>query len=226
MAREYFPCYHSYAKKLKRLSDQEVGRLFRALFTYSELGELPEFTGRELIAFDFIAEDIDRAKNSYDERCLTNSENVKKRWSNKETDTKDTSVYETYDGIRMNTKDTNNKEKEKIKEKENINIITPPISPSRGKRARFTPPTVEEVAKYCEERGNNINAAHFVDYYTANGWHVGKQNMKDWKAAVRTWERNGFESEHSGRLDFMARSIAEDINHDANGNKGLYLPDE
>ena len=58
-------------------------------------------------------------------------------------------------------------------------------------KKKFTPPALAEVQAYCTERGNSVDAAHFVDYYTANGWHVGKQNMKDWKAAVRTWEHNG-----------------------------------
>lgn len=57
---------------------------------------------------------------------------------------------------------------------------------------RFTPPTVEEVAEYCRERQNSVDPAHFVDYYTANDWKVGRNKMKDWKAAVRTWERNGY----------------------------------
>lgn len=62
MAIEYFCCYHSYARKLAKLSDQEVGRLFRALLKYSETGEAQELTGRESVAFDFIADDIDRWK--------------------------------------------------------------------------------------------------------------------------------------------------------------------
>ena len=57
---------------------------------------------------------------------------------------------------------------------------------------RFTPPTVAEVRAYCQERQNNVDAERFVDYYTANGWKVGKNPMKDWKAAVRTWERQGW----------------------------------
>lgn len=55
---------------------------------------------------------------------------------------------------------------------------------------RFVPPAVDEVRAYCEERGNNVDAESFVDYYTSTGWLVGKKPMKDWKAAVRTWERN------------------------------------
>lgn len=56
-------------------------------------------------------------------------------------------------------------------------------------RKRFVPPTVEEVRAYCRERQNGVDPQRFVDYYTANGWRVGKNPMKDWKAAVRTWER-------------------------------------
>jgi len=56
--------------------------------------------------------------------------------------------------------------------------------------SRFIPPTVDEVRAYCLERGNNVDAERFVNYYTANGWKVGKNSMKDWKAAVRTWERS------------------------------------
>lgn len=57
--------------------------------------------------------------------------------------------------------------------------------------SRFTPPTIDEVAAYCSERNNNVDAQRFIDYYTANGWKVGRNSMKDWKAAVRTWERSG-----------------------------------
>ncbi len=61
-------------------------------------------------------------------------------------------------------------------------------------RTRFVPPSIEDVKLYCKERNNNVDAERFVDYYTANGWIVGKNKMKDWKAAVRTWERNNFQS--------------------------------
>ena len=58
------------------------------------------------------------------------------------------------------------------------------------KHKRFNPPTIEELSNYCMERQNSVDAHKFIDYYTANGWKVGKNQMKDWKAAVRTWERN------------------------------------
>lgn len=58
-------------------------------------------------------------------------------------------------------------------------------------RYRFTPPSLDEVKDYCKERGNKVDAERWFDYYTSNGWKVGKNTMKDWKAAVRTWERSG-----------------------------------
>ena len=53
----------------------------------------------------------------------------------------------------------------------------------------FVPPTFDEVDFYCCERGNSIDPQAFIDYYTSNGWKVGNNPMKDWKAAVRTWEK-------------------------------------
>lgn len=62
---------------------------------------------------------------------------------------------------------------------------------------RFKKPTVEEVRAYCRERKNKVDPERFVDHYTANGWMVGKHNkMRDWKAAVRTWEKNGLDNRH------------------------------
>lgn len=58
------------------------------------------------------------------------------------------------------------------------------------KKKRFIPPTVEDVKAYCEERGNSIDAETFVNFYASKGWLVGKSPMKDWKACVRTWEKN------------------------------------
>lgn len=60
---------------------------------------------------------------------------------------------------------------------------------SGDRKKRFAPPTFEEVKAYCSERNNSVDAQRFIDYYTSNGWKVGKNPMKDWKAAVRNWER-------------------------------------
>ncbi len=60
------------------------------------------------------------------------------------------------------------------------------------------PPTLDAVKAYCVERKNSVNPEAWFDHYTANGWKVGKNRMKDWQAAVRTWERNGISQPAQG----------------------------
>lgn len=187
MGLEYFPCYHSYIKKCEKLSDQELGRLFRALMQFSATGERQELAGRESIAFDFIADDIARAKEAYDARCRTNAENIAKRYATTE-----------YDGIRPNTTVYESyQSKDKSKDKGKVIITTPNgvvDTPAKKPAPKFVPPTLDEVTAYCLERGNGIDPKLFVDHYSANGWRVGKNPMKDWKAAIRTWEKNEYRS--------------------------------
>ena len=69
----------------------------------------------------------------------------------------------------------------------------PPELPEDAKESvgkKFIPPTEAEVREYCEQRKNSVDAAAFVNFYESKGWMIGKNKMKDWKAAVRTWERN------------------------------------
>ena len=65
----------------------------------------------------------------------------------------------------------------------------------KPKQKRFTPPTLEEVRQYCKDRKNNVDAERFINHYTSNGWKVGKNKMKNWQAAVRTWERSRFDNQ-------------------------------
>ena len=71
--------------------------------------------------------------------------------------------------------------------------ITPLVSketfPPTGGASATKRPTLEEVEAYCKERNNRVNPQAFIDYYSSNGWKVGKNPMKDWKACVRTWEQ-------------------------------------
>lgn len=62
-------------------------------------------------------------------------------------------------------------------------------APLPTKTKRFVKPTLDDVRAYCQERQNNVDPESFIDFYASKGWKVGNQPMKDWKAAVRTWER-------------------------------------
>lgn len=79
---------------------------------------------------------------------------------------------------------------------------------SSAKRS-FTPPTLQEVQAYCAERGNSVDAQRFLDFYEAKGWMIGKNKMKDWKAAVRTWERQDAERTEGQKVACRQGASAE-----------------
>lgn len=142
----------------------------------------------------------------YQKRMIRDGEISEKRSSNGALGGRPTKAYEPSKSKTKSKVESKNESKNKANteyenEYENNNIIdseerdageeTPALG--RGKAKTFTPPTVEEVEAYCRERENGIDGQEFVDFYTANGWVQGKQGkpLKDWKACVRTWERNG-----------------------------------
>lgn len=109
-------------------------------------------------------------------------------------------------------------ERNALETKSNIEIekeidIDKEIDKSKSSKAkRFTPPALEEVKAYCNERANNVDAQHFIDYYTSNGWLVGKNKMKDWKAAIRTWERNGYSTKKQSKPNTTAQELDDFYN--------------
>ena len=181
MAAEYVAAYYSYLDYMDQLSDEECGRLFKACLIYGKTGTAPDLPGNERFVWPGIKSQIDRDQQKYAEKCRKQAENVRKRW-----DTKNTAVYDGINGIPSCTNYTNHtKEKENAKEKD-IKDKTP----SESKRKPFCVPSLEEVRAYCRSRNSPVNPEAFHDYYTAKGWVVGRSPMKDWRAAVRNWERN------------------------------------
>lgn|SRR5690606_47102 len=73
----------------------------------------------------------------------------------------------------------------------------------------FKPPSVDEVSEYCTERKNIVDPEKFISYYTSNGWMVGKTKMKNWKAAVHTWEKNNFNSKNNEQLREITRELRD-----------------
>lgn len=202
-----------------RLSDAEAGKLFKALFPYGREKLMPDFNNSPALAmaFDILRMTIDQDKEKHVEKCERNRKNIEKRWKKKDTTVYDgipmyTNNTNTNTNINTNTK-KDNKEKEK-KERPNLmaeGSSTPPVAddPKDPKdttvydgisdktndnngdkeRHRFIPPSVSEVRAYCQEKGYKIDADQFIDFYESKGWMVGKNKMKDWKAAVRTWTK-------------------------------------
>ena len=110
------------------------------------------------------------------------------------------------DRVRRHRESQKKQQLNKTKRGSNV-TVTPPETDTetdteRKKREpakRFTPPTVEQVREYCQQRGNSIDPQRFVDFYASKGWLVGKAKMQDWKASVRTWESKQTESEPAPR---------------------------
>lgn len=103
-----------------------------------------------------------------------------------------------YDPIKENLKDNNTSNN--IKEINNNKLLFT--------KKKFIKPTLEEVRQYCLERKNKIDAEKFIDYYESNGWKVGRNSMKDWKAAIRTWESNAKEKQTNVK-SYQERRIAQ-----------------
>ena len=104
----------------------------------------------------------------------------------------DSLFTQTLDPIHQNENPIHQKENP-IHQNEPINTIkdyTIKNNTIKEKRAlTFFKPTIDDVKLYCLERDNKLDADRFCDYYESNGWKVGNSPMKDWKAAIRTWER-------------------------------------
>lgn len=185
MPREYFCAYHSYLNAMEQLNDEERGRLFTALLVYSQSGTVPELTGNERFIFPSMRWQIDRDTKQYTAKCEKQAQNARKRWD-----------ATACNGIPTHAKDAKTKEKEKEKakakekEKENKGGVGESPTPDKPPRARFVPPDEAELIAFFREAGSDkAEAEAFRDYYEANGWKVGKNSMKDWKAAARGWIR-------------------------------------
>lgn len=199
MALESFNAYHSYLDTMEALNDAECGRLFRALLEYSATGAAPELRGNERFVFPGMRSQIDRDIEKYNAKCARNRENGEKCGGH--------SPPNAPERPRTPTKDKD-KDKEKDKDKDK-DISFPPDGVKDSARAHR--PTVEEVAAYCRERGNRVDAERFVDFYASKGWKVGNQPMKDWKACVRTWERREDKPKQTSRFATPDYDAMEDL---------------
>jgi hypothetical protein len=76
---------------------------------------------------------------------------------------------------------------------------TTPIPHKKTKATqKMAKPTIGEISTYCTERKNQISAQRFFDHYESNGWRVGKNPMKNWQAAIRTWEQSDIARQKAG----------------------------
>lgn len=182
MAINSYVClYSSYLETLKPFTDAEIGRIVMAMLTYAGTGQEPEFSGNERFIWPSIKSQIDRDQKAYQNKCEKNQLNGAKGGRPKNRTV--ISETERFSEKPKKAKEKENKnQREKGKENENINSSLP-----QDLEKVFTIPTMSEVQEYCQDRGYLIDSERFVNYYTSNGWMIGKNPMQDWKAAVRNW---------------------------------------
>lgn len=189
--KESIVIYARQRTALKRLTDAQRGVLLDALLTYAG-GEEPMFTdGMVMVAFDFFRTQIDIDRAKYDEVCekrreagrsggLAKKANATKcyQMQAKESKTK-------HDNDNDNVNDNDNENKNNT-----LTSVGATTLPTRTRTTeRFVRPTIEEIEAYIAEKGYTFSAQAFFDYYEANGWRVGKNPMKKWKAACANWQR-------------------------------------
>lgn len=194
--KKTFLMYSDVINYIDGLNDHQVAQLYKATLCYAN-GLPVEIDDAEVKGiWRVIKHNMDQTDAAYQEQCDRNKENIRKRYNKKVTESTEeyeavqdaTTCYENYDRIRPNTteydRNNDNDNDNDIKEKVLSNDST-----KKKTAKRFVPPSVDEVRDYCHERRNRVNADAFIAFYESNGWKVGKNSMKDWKAAVRTWEQ-------------------------------------
>ena len=207
MARNYAALFHEYLDEMADLTDAEFGRLARALLVYSRTGEFPALNGNERLFKRRVIMQEDRAQENYVQVVEKNRANGKLGGRpRKPTETQNNPQKPN------ETQKTQIEIESEIKTEIKTEINTPLPNGNKGSKAatpptretRFSPPSLDEVQAYIAERGSAVDAQQFVDFYASKGWMVGKNRMKDWKAAVRTWEQRRKEEagEHPTKQEY------------------------
>lgn len=195
---------------MELLGDAEKGRLFTALLVYGKTGEATQLGGNERFLFPMMRARIDKDKAAEIELSDIRREAGRKGYQAK-------LAKQAFACFAEQSKQMQDllicadfaesaSPSPSSSPSSSPSPPTPPLSsfsspvltlppkekpPKGGKKKAPMPPTLEDVSAYCQERGNGIDPEAFMDFYTANGWKQGKgKPIVDWKAVVRTWERN------------------------------------
>ena len=203
--KESYMLYRGWNPLFENLPKEQLGELFYAICCYQ--------SGREYVIenplikgiFEMVLMQFRKDEEKYISNCESKARNGKKgaesRWQDDSKchsqeseenleDGKNGKRYfrHTEEKTEMAKMAIEEEEEEEEEDKEEVEEV-PTVPKKREARKRSSTPSVDEVREYCFERGNGVDAETFVDFYASKGWKVGNAPMKDWKAAVRTWEK-------------------------------------
>ena len=173
--KESFILYNSYEQTFQILGPEKGMKLLTAMFTQNRTGETMSFSDPDLqIAWSMISGQMVRDGANYDKKVRAGIASGRRRTKKEQCSNNDPTLpgdTDTEDGYEYETDNENDTD-----------------TGVKKQSSRFQKPTVEEVAAFLAEKGYHFQADAFVDYYESNGWMVGKNHMKNWKAACHTWE--------------------------------------
>ena len=190
--RDSFILYCEYQQHLKLLEPSEQGNLLMALFDYVGKGIEPDLDGMTSVAFSFIRSQIDRDCEKYKKTIEARKEAGRKGGLTKQSKANEANANIAKQNEANQANATFAKQSEAnqaVYVNDNV-YVNDKKEKESTKKKRFVPPTLENVSGYCQEKGLSVDAQRFIDFYESKGWMVGKNKMKDWKAACRNWNRS------------------------------------
>lgn len=240
MERESFVFYRSFYEGIKELPRDIQGEVLTAIMEYGLNGVTTENQKQITKAmFSLIKPQLDANNQRFENgkkggRPKANCNQTETETKPKQNRNKTKHEPNVNDNVNVNDNDISFLEKKKqksdaaVSDLENENSESPletlqtPKEQSGGGRKKFTIPTPEEVQAYCDERNNGISGQQFCDFYSSKGWKIGSQPMKDWKAAVRTWEMRRKDLSPSVAQPQPQISTPKRIRFDEYGNEVIY----
>lgn len=182
MKRRFY-MYSAWERPMSKLTDEQLGKFLRIYYQMQLTGDTDVDSEDPMVdmMLEVVREQVTFDVRAYDRKCAVNKENGAKSHQTNPEEPKQTQTV-------PNGVDSDSDTEIDSEIEPEIGIDSERLRSGESKK-RFRPPTVEEVEAYCFERNNKVDAERFVDFYSSNGWKVGKNPMKDWKAAVRTWEK-------------------------------------
>ena len=187
---KYLKVFTDFTIDIESLSFEERGRLFTAMLEYAGNGSAPPLPGNERYVWGTAKKQIDAQLKSYESKCESVDRARGHRNQKKNSE------------INMKSREEQEQEQEQEQNKR-----------KKRESSAFRAPSVDEVRAYCSERGNDVDAEHFVAYYQSNGWKVGRNPMKDWKAAVRSWEKRDLERGEPKTTNQFLQLLMEEGGH-------------
>nr|DAW31802.1 MAG TPA: hypothetical protein [Caudoviricetes sp.] len=240
MERESFVFYRSFYEGIKELPRDIQGEVLTAIMEYGLNGVTTENQKQITKAmFALIKPQLDANNQRFENgkkggrpKANCNQTETKTKPKQNQNKTKPEPNVNVNDNVNDNDISFLEKKKQKsdaaVSDLENENSESPietlqaPKEQSGGGRKKFTIPTPEEVQAYCDERKNGILGQQFCDFYSSKGWKIGKEPMKDWKAAVRTWEMRRKDLSPSVAQPQAQISAPKRIRFDEYGNEVIY----